>query len=274
MDIRIVNTCNNNCLYCLEQSYRKKEEFIKFEKIKEIFFKWKEKKNITFYWGNPLLHPELYNILDFFKKYSIEWVNIITNTFGLTQESIEGLKKFWLSSFWIYFNSFNTDVHDSIVGGGISLKELLRNISLIKQEWIHFKVIIHVNKKNVENLFQDVYILNKKYSVKDFEFINYFPFDRAYIFRDLLGYNYDENRKDIDKLFLIIKKLKLNTFFLKFDKAFFWKFLEFYDLEKGVEKQIGKEDRERLKEKFPFCFLEKRCIHCFIKDKCHFYGKT
>ena len=28
MDLRIVNTCNNNCLYCLEQVYRNREKFI------------------------------------------------------------------------------------------------------------------------------------------------------------------------------------------------------------------------------------------------------
>ena len=31
MDIRIVNTCNNNCKYCLEQDLRRQEKYIGFD---------------------------------------------------------------------------------------------------------------------------------------------------------------------------------------------------------------------------------------------------
>jgi pyruvate formate-lyase activating enzyme-like uncharacterized protein len=41
MDIRITNSCNNNCLYCLEQSYRNKDKFIN---KKDIFLEIKKNK--------------------------------------------------------------------------------------------------------------------------------------------------------------------------------------------------------------------------------------
>lgn len=33
MDIRIVNTCNSDCLYCLEQDLREKQKYIPYEEI-------------------------------------------------------------------------------------------------------------------------------------------------------------------------------------------------------------------------------------------------
>jgi molybdenum cofactor biosynthesis enzyme MoaA len=49
MDLRIVNTCNNDCLYCLEQSYRTKGKYINKEEIfKDILNNFAD-KIITFY---------------------------------------------------------------------------------------------------------------------------------------------------------------------------------------------------------------------------------
>jgi molybdenum cofactor biosynthesis enzyme MoaA len=49
MDLRIVNTCNNNCLYCLEKSLRNNEKYISKDLIFDIISKSKDKENITFY---------------------------------------------------------------------------------------------------------------------------------------------------------------------------------------------------------------------------------
>ena len=67
MDIRIVNTCNNNCLYCLEQSLRQKNKYIEYNKIQDILKK-SQDSNLTFYGGNPLLHPQLKEIISFAKN--------------------------------------------------------------------------------------------------------------------------------------------------------------------------------------------------------------
>jgi hypothetical protein len=48
--------------------------------------------------------------------------------------------------------------------------------------------------------------LNKKFLVKNFEFVNYFPFDRPYEkYKEMLEYNIETERKNIDKLFLVIE---------------------------------------------------------------------
>jgi molybdenum cofactor biosynthesis enzyme MoaA len=49
MDLRIVNTCNSNCAYCLEQSLRKKEKFLDKYIIFDLLKKEENKKILNFF---------------------------------------------------------------------------------------------------------------------------------------------------------------------------------------------------------------------------------
>jgi MoaA/NifB/PqqE/SkfB family radical SAM enzyme len=81
MDLRITNTCNSNCLYCLEQSLRAKEKHIQKQEVFDEIGKNRDDKIITFYGGNPLLHPDLKEIIQFSKEQGFESIGILTNTF-------------------------------------------------------------------------------------------------------------------------------------------------------------------------------------------------
>lgn len=270
MNLRIVNTCNSNCLYCLEQEYRLNKKFLDRTDIFDQILKNKKKNIITFYWWNSLLHPDLEEIITLCKNRWFESIWILSNTFGLDREKLLSLTRAWLNSVWFYFNSFNSQNHDLIVNGWISLSNLVKNIALLQYSGISYKAIIHINKQNINTIYHDVYILNKRFWVQDFEFINYFPFDRPYDkFRDLLEYNVEENRTSIDALFRVIRWFKLKGTFLKFSRNFFWKFTEFYNFQKGIQEQIWPEDTIRLwKEGRPYCHDENRCEQCFITDIC------
>lgn len=273
MDIRIVNTCNNNCLYCLEQSYRDKEKFIDKNFVFDEILGNKTRDNMTFYWWNPLLHQDIWEIVSFTKNAWYSWIGILTNTGWLNEKYLNLLIRNGLWSIWFYFHSFDKITHDTIVDGWIKFEELLNNIAIIRNSWIFYKAVIHVNKQNIHTLHRDVCILNKKYWVESFEFINYFPFDRPYEkFRNLLEYDYNTNRPYIDVLFEILVKLKVNVYFAKFSRDFFWAYQEFYDFEGWILQQIWDEDVLRLKENNPFCLKQKRCKSCFIKDNCRAYG--
>ena len=133
MDIRITNTCNNNCLYCLEQSYREKE---KFRKKEEIFYEIQKNLSrnlLNFYWGNPVLHPDFWEILEFSKTLWYENIWVLTNTYCENIQNFGIWKQKWLSHVWFYFHSFDSNIHSTIVNGGISLDELLKNIEILKK---------------------------------------------------------------------------------------------------------------------------------------------
>jgi len=274
MDLRIVNTCNSNCLYCLEQSLRAKEKHIPKQEIFDEIEKNRDDKIITFYGGNPLLHPNLKDIIRFSKEKGFESIGLLTNTLWLDDSLLWELKDSGLTSIGFYFHSFNKERHSRVVYSGISLAQLLKNIENIQKSRLFYKAIIHLNNQNIGTLFRDLVVLNKKFGITNIECINYFPFDRPYNeHRELLEYDVQKKRQIIDTIFKAIKTLKIEANFVKFPREFFWEYDEFYNFERWIFEQIGDEDRERLWEgKVPFCFEEKRCGSCFIKDNCEYYG--
>lgn len=270
MDLRIVNTCNNNCLYCLEQVYRNREKFIDKNIIFREILNSKNKEILNFYGWNPLLHPDLLEIISFWKSNWFKNISLLTNTFWIDKNFLNDLNKSWLSQIWIYFNSISN--HNLVSNSNFDLKDLLKNIEIITKSWTKIKFIIHINKQNISKLYKNILFLVKNFWVFEFEFINYFPFDRPYEkYKKLLEYDVLENRESIDKLFLVIKKSWIKFRFVKFSKDFFGKYLEFYDFTSWVLNQIWEEDILRLNDENPFCFTQKRCKSCFIKDNCKFY---
>lgn len=276
MDIRIVNTCNNNCLYCLEQEYRNREAFRAVEDITMEIQNNPQRDMITFYGWNPLLHPKLIDIIWFCKNLWFSSIGILSNTWWLSDSYLRELIDTWLTSFGFYFHTFNQNRHAIIVNSGISYSELIVNIKTLHKSSLSLKAVVHINRLNIDGLYRDVANLYASYGINTFEFINYFPFDRPYEkYHTLLGYNIIEKRKCINALLKVIKKLNLRANFVKFSSIFFPVDDKYYNFQKWILDQIGQEDIIRLsplQKDPPFCFTEKRCSWCFIRDNCLYYG--
>lgn len=181
MDLRITNTCNNNCLYCLEQDLRNKENFIAFKKIKQKLENIREENSvISFYGGNSLLHPDIIDIISYCKHLKFVSISILTNSYHSNPQLLGNLIKSGLTGISIYFHSSDRRVHDTIVNDGISLKQLYENITTCSERALYLKIIIHVNKLNISALSRDILFLYKNYKIDTLEFVNYFPFDRPY----------------------------------------------------------------------------------------------
>lgn len=272
MDIRITNTCNNNCLYCLEWSLRTKEKFISADIICEEIMNEFNKKHLTFYWWNPLLHPELNKIIKYARDIWYLSIGLLTNTKELSLSLLEWLQNSWLTNIWFYFNSFENKSHILTNQGGIKLKDLIVNIRLLKKSGLFKKAIIHINKQNITTIWRDILILYSKFWIKNFELINYIPFWKAYGNKSLLEYNILDYRDDINTLFTIIEKIKVNALFLKFNKDFFWKHIEYYDEKMWILNQISQEDNEILNwDEIPYCKEISRCETCYLKYNCKWY---
>lgn len=216
MDLRIVNTCNNDCLYCLEQAYRKKTNFIKKEKIFEILQKEENKEILSFYGWNPLLHPDLEEIIIFAKNLWFKNISLLTNTFWLEEKYLHKLKLVWLNSISFYFNSFSEEKQKFLTNNWISLKNLLKNILIIKKVWLNLNCKIHLNKQNIEEVPKIIFILNKKFWIKNLEFIKYHIVSRAKNFREFLEFSQDNEKIFLENILKISTKLNLNTSFKKF----------------------------------------------------------
>ena len=217
MDLRIVNTCNSDCIYCLEQSLRKKKKFLTKNEIFDILLWEKDKEVLSFYWWNPLMHPDLLEIISFGKEIWYKNISLLTNTYSLNEKLILELKTSWLTGISFYFHTLLENKHNIVVRSWISLWDLLKNINLIVNSWLNYKCIIHVNKQNIETLYKNVAYLSKKFWVKKFEFIKYHLVSRAWKdFKDLLEYTAWDEKKYLFYLNSIINKLSLDAHFVKF----------------------------------------------------------
>lgn len=278
MDIRITNNCNNNCLFCLEQSLRKKEPFFPLQIIQD-----RVRKNYSvwdsilwIYWWNPLLHPQIVDILKIAQEVWFTSISILSNTYGYNQNLWENLKAAWLTGMGIYFHSFDAKIHHIVTQWWIPFHDLLKNIIDIRKIDISVRCIVHVHKLNILELPSLVKRVHSFFWVNSFDFVNYFPFDRPYDkYHKILSYNSWEYWEKIDELTNLIKQLNLQAKFLKFSREFFWKNTDFYSYEDWVISQIGLEDQNILNSsEIPFCKLENRCQWCFLKDTCKFYERS
>lgn len=272
MDLRIVNTCNSNCMYCLEQEYRSKKGSMCLEDIFSSLRKRSQNDtSLTFYGGNPLLHEDLRSIIRFSKTIGFQDIWILSNTLWLTRTLLWFLIDDWLNNFGIYFNSFSSQLHTLVTQNSSPLDTLLKNFRMISQSGIYFKVIIYINGLNIDRLHKDIENLHKYFSVHTIEFINYFPFDRAYRYNSLLWYNVDKKRFSIDKLLITIQRIPIKVSFSKFSIDFFWDFSHFYFQQSNISELTSDQDRARIAQDNPYCFVERRCTYCFIKDNCRHY---
>ena len=265
-------------MYCLEQSLRTQEKYIP---ISEIFSLLEEQKMsypddtvLSFYGWNPLLHPDIEKIIHHADTLWFHNISLLTNTKWLTQKKIDRLSEIGLRYMSVYFHTFSKEHHNKIVQWWVSLEELLGNIQVLSRKNMLVKLIIHINKQNLHFLYKDILKLYKVFWVRKIDFINYFPFDRPYdAYHQELFYDYYDCRQSISALFEVLKKYSIESQFMKFPQAFFWRYNEYYDYHQSVENQIWLEDRERLSSsQTPFCKKENRCNICFIQDSCSFYG--
>lgn len=270
MDFRIVNTCNNDCLFCLERGLRNRKPFLGMSEILEMILK-SEDDRIWIYWGNPLLHPDFKQIVNELWK---TWKNIsvMTNTFWLDNYNLVELKMYGLSGISVFFNSFDENIHNKLTWWSLPLKKLLKNIDELKSFGLLIKFMINVNSYNIDSIYKDVLLLNKLFWINIFEFSLVFPFDKPWENKEMF-FDFNEKREKILKLFKVIKSKKIEAYFYKFPKEFFAWFSEFYDEKRWVEDQIWEEDIETFKEKNPICLQEKRCVFCYLREVCPHYQK-
>ncbi len=222
MDIRIVNTCDSDCMYCLEQSLRKKQKFIPREVILKLLQQQRsnfpDDSILAFYGWNSLLHPNLTGIITDAKNLWFKSISLLTNTQGITQKYLEYLQSCGLTGISFYFHSLDSEIHNMIVQKWISLEELYKNISIIQKSWISYTCIIHVNQQNIGLLYKIVAELYIKYSVKNFEFIRVRLLSRAKNkFSKQLEILPENQEKDIAHLERILQKIKAQYEFIHFE---------------------------------------------------------
>jgi len=103
--LEVTDICNLKCLGCYRQkiSGHKTLEAIKEEVV--FLKRWRNCDNISIAGGEPLMHPQIMDVVAFIKQQGIKPI-MLTNAIKLDRDTLVELKKAGLAGFTIHIDSF------------------------------------------------------------------------------------------------------------------------------------------------------------------------
>jgi MoaA/NifB/PqqE/SkfB family radical SAM enzyme len=108
--LEVTDICNIHCEGCYRQHLTGHKPL---EQVKEeiLFFKqWRNPDNVSIAGGEPLIHPQIVDIVAFIAQNGIKPI-ILTNAVALTPEMLRELKKAGLAGFTIHIDSHQNRPH-------------------------------------------------------------------------------------------------------------------------------------------------------------------
>lgn len=170
LDIKLGYSCNNNCLFCLN----KEKRFFEFEtedlKKQILISSYGGCSKIIISGGEPLIHSNFFEILNFAKSQKINYCEIQTNGRMLFYEEIvKEIKNIYPSAgFLVSFHYPTPEMYQkySQTNGFYEVLEGIKNLNKYK---LKFTINIVVFKDNVEYLMDIVKILDN-YGVINIQF--------------------------------------------------------------------------------------------------------
>ena len=170
LDIKLGYSCNNNCLFCLN----KEKRFFDFstEDLKKqiLLSSCGGCAKIIISGGEPLIHTNFFEILNFAKSQKINYCEIQTNGRMLFyEEVVRSIKEIYPNAgFLISFHYPTPEIYQkySQADGFYQVLEGIKNLDKYK---LNYTINIVVFKGNMEFLMETVDVL-KKYNVHSIQF--------------------------------------------------------------------------------------------------------
>lgn len=182
--IEITNVCNLKCEFCPQT--KRKKQFIELNNFEEIIKKIHNYTNLVYLHvkGEPLLHPNLEDILNILEKYGLK-TNITTNG-TLLKEKIELLKKSKS------IRQINISIHSITENKDIKenyLKEIFESVDELDDIIISYRLWnLNANKENNSNKYI-IDNLEKYYNIKNLS--NILNSNNSYKIKDNIFINQD-----------------------------------------------------------------------------------
>lgn len=151
--IEITNRCNLHCLHCANDSGDPSPDELTTEDVLSAIDKLSSLGVyvITLTGGEPLLHPDLFEIVEHARKAPMT-VGIFTNGTLITEEHVKRFKKLGVKQFAVSIDSMNEHTHDRFRGRKGALRKTLNGINLLKEAGFSVRVslsLVQLNKNEI-----------------------------------------------------------------------------------------------------------------------------
>jgi len=156
----LTNLCNLHCAHCYQDDFSKKSDldWSGLRKISDNLLNtikdWNQEACIHVTGGEPLLKPELFDLLDHLDQQpGVKELGIITNGLLIDRENVRRLSEFQkLKKIKISLDGADPETNDAIRSKG-AFEKVMHNISLAgKEKRFEIIVMFTVMKKNFRNL--------------------------------------------------------------------------------------------------------------------------
>lgn len=201
MEARIILThnCNYGCWFCHGEGWKEKKSGFIDKEMLFLLLDYLEQQfdltNITLSGGEPLLHPQVKDIIDYISEKSIK-VSLVTNG-TLVRTQISALENVDLINFSIH--TLNPHIYLNNSGGKVSVKDAINSLQMLQN--------IYPNKKIRVNIVVDDYFINnmqtcliKLANLNEIKLIELFPCNNTELMLENvekklieLGYSKKEN---------------------------------------------------------------------------------
>lgn len=283
--IRIANTCNNKCIFCLDSNWQN-GTFPSEAKVKKQILDWYKKwyeNRIIISWWEASVSPKFIEYIKFAKDNWYDRVQTITN--GLkywNKEFVDWVISAWLEEITFSFHWHNAKLHDYLVWTPWSFEKALNWLIYIKKTYpqIILNIDIVVNKINITFLPHIIKFFIKLW-ILEFDILQIIPFGRAFDEnKNKLFYNIWDNIKYLQETWALSRIPNMYMWTNRFEAQSFEWYEDLIQDPRKIKNEVMWEWRKYfdsfIKEKNwrkPYCFGEK-CSYCFLNQYCLDYIKN
>ena len=278
---KITANCDDYCNFCIERKYTKKGlEDISLKEVKDNFNYLRNNFHLDYIiitGGEPTLHNDFFEILDYFNKEKIEF-RIITNLLNFNNDIF--LKK--------TLHHFPSSKNNKIIGSinnlpinKIDAKRMSGLENFLKNK-LPIMLIVVITNNNLESLSDLVIYLHKLFKKYHYEKIN-IEFRLIYIgdtlkslLKKSLPIDFIKIKKYIQKAVKTANSLGVNIIFWNFPLCYIDNLPRFQDetIEKRRQRKLLKVSKDFQLEKikirdFEECFVKNDiCVNCKYNNCC------
>lgn len=200
----ITERCNLRCKHCYLKKYTEegelkilKEDFLKIEQLAKSLGK---KLIVAITGGEPLLHPSLFELLEYLNtKNIIKEIRIATNGTLLTDQFADRFRQLNIKKIQISLDGVEK-THDEIRGVG-SFKKAINGIKIAHKYGLKTLVQMVINKKNIGEV-NNILEFLKTLEVDEVRFSLFIPIGTGKLLKNLTL-----SSNDTKKLFYKLEKL-------------------------------------------------------------------
>ncbi|KYK29478.1 MAG: hypothetical protein AYK19_19690 [Theionarchaea archaeon DG-70-1] len=160
--IEITNRCNLSCVHCVNNSGEPCPDELTTGEILSLIDTLSSMgvQRIIFTGGEPLLHPDLFQILEHARKAPMI-VDIFTNGTLLTEENVKKFKKLGIRQFAVSIDCINESIHDAFRGQKGALRRTLHGIKLLKEAEFPVRISISIAQLNKNDIIDTIMYLEE-----------------------------------------------------------------------------------------------------------------